>query len=45
MFLRFIDDLFTIWKDSEQELLEFMTNLNRKHPLIKFEFKYLQRKI
>ena len=45
MFLRFIDDLFMIWTCSEQELLDFMGDLNKKHPSIKFEFKYSQTKI
>ena len=45
MFLRFIDDLFMIWTGSKQELLEFMSDLNKKHPSIKFEFKYSQTKI
>ena len=45
VFLRFIDDLFMIWTGSEQELLDFMSSLNKKHPSIKFEFKYSQTKI
>ena len=45
MFLRFIDDLFMIWIGSEQELPDFMTDLNKKHPSIKFKFKYSQTKI
>ena len=45
MFLRFIDHLSMIWTGSEQELLDFMSDLNKKHPLIKFEFKYSQIKI
>ena len=45
MFLRFIDYLFMIWTGSEQELLDFINDLNKKHPLIKFEFKYSQTKI
>ena len=45
MFLRFLDDLFLIWTGSEQELLDFMNDLNKKHPSIKFEFKHAQRKI
>ena len=44
-FLRFIDNLFMIWTCSEQELLDFMSDLNKKHPSIKFEFKYSQTKI
>ena len=34
-----------IWTGSEQELLDFMSGLNKKHPSIKFEFKYSQTKI
>ena len=45
MFLRFIDDLFMIWMGSEQELLDFMSDLKKKHPSIKFELKYSQTKI
>ena len=45
MFLRFIDDLFMIWTGSEHELLDFMSDLNKKHSSIKFEFKYSQTKI
>ena len=45
IFLRFIDDLFMIWAGSEQELLDFMSDLNKKLSSIKFEFKYSQTKI
>ena len=45
MFLRFIDNLFMIWTGSKQELLELMSDLNKKHPLIKLEFKYSQTTI
>ena len=45
MFLRFIDYLFVIWTVSEQELLDFMKDLNKKHPSIKFEFNYSRTKI
>ena len=45
MFLKFIDDLIMIWTGSEQELLDFMSDLNKKHPSIKFEFKNSQTKI
>ena len=44
-FLRFNDDLFIIWTGSEHELLDFMSDLNKKHSSIKFEFKYSQTKI
>ena len=45
MFLRFIDDLFKKWTGSEQELLDFISDLNKKHPSIKFELSYSQTKI
>ena len=45
MFLRFIDDFFMLWTGSGQELLDFMSYLNKKHPSMKFEFKYSQTKI
>ena len=45
MSLRFIDDLFMIWTGSEHELLDFMSDLNKNHSSIKFEFKYSQTKI
>ena len=44
MLLRFIDDLFMVWTGSEQELVDFMSDLNKKHHLIKFKFKYSQAK-
>ena len=44
MFLKFIDDLFMIWTDSEQELLDFMSDLNKNYPSIKFGFTYSQTK-
>ena len=40
IFLEFIDDLFIIWTGSKQELLDFMSDLNKTHSSIKFEFKY-----
>ena len=35
-----MDIPFMIWTGSEQELLDFMIHLNKKHPSIKSEFKY-----
>ena len=45
MFLKFINDLFMIWTDSEQELIEFMSDLNKKYPSVKVKFKHSQTKI
>ena len=40
MWRRFIDDIFFIWKGSEEELKEFMEHCNNYHPTIKFTFNY-----
>ena len=37
---RFIDDIFFIWKGSEEELNEFMVHCNYFHPTNKFTFDY-----
>ena len=36
IWLRFIDDIFMIWKDGEQQLKMFLEALNNYHPTIKF---------
>ena len=36
---RYIDDLLLIWKDTEEELSQFMDHLNTCHPTIKFTFE------
>ena len=35
MWRRFVDDIFFIWKGSEEELKEFMEHSNQFHPTIK----------
>ena len=45
MFLKFIDYLFMIWTGSEEELLDFMSDLNKKHPSIKFELSIHKQKL
>ena len=37
LYLRYINDIFTIWEVSKQELRVFLENLNSKHKKIKFE--------
>ena len=44
-FLWFIDDLFMIGADTEEELLKFINELNQKYKTIKFDFKYSKIKI
>ena len=45
LYLRYIDDLLMIWTDSEEELIKFLEELNKKHPTIKFEYEYSREKI
>ena len=40
IFLRYMDDLFFVWKGTEQELKHFLEEINKVHPTIKFDFKY-----
>ena len=40
LILRFIDNFFMIWAGTEQELLDFMRDWNKKDPSIKFGLKY-----
>ena len=36
---RFIDDMFFLWRGSEESLLQFVAHLNSVHATIKFEVK------
>ena len=55
LYLRYIDDIFMIWKGTKPELMTFTTtgdevvtfikNLNEKHETIKFDVQVLSRKI
>ena len=44
-YCRFIDDIFFLWNGTESELIQFIDNLNQKHPTIKFEFTYSRTSI
>ena len=39
LFLRYIDDILVVWIKSEKQLKNFMSELNQKHPSIKFDYK------
>ena len=39
LFLRYIDGIFMVWTKSEKQLKYFMSELNQKHPSIKFDYK------
>ena len=43
--LRYIDDIFFIWKVMEKKLKNFFNEINKKHPSIKFDQKYSKSKI
>ena len=45
IYLRYIDYIFMIWKDTKSELMTFIKELNEKHKTIKFEFQIPPRKI
>ena len=45
LFLRYIDDIFMVWTKSEKQLKDFMSELNQKHPSIKFDYKFDCKKI
>ena len=45
LYLRYIDDIFMIWKGTKVELITFIKELNEKHKTIKFDFQISPRKI
>ena len=45
LYLRYIDYIFMIWKDTKSELMTSIKELNEKHKTIKFEFQIPPRKI
>ena len=40
IFLRYKCDTFMVWTKSEKQLKDFMSELNQKHPPIKFNYKF-----
>ena len=45
IFLRFLDDIFMIWKHGEEELHKFFKHLNSVHPTIKFTYVFSYEEI
>ena len=45
LYLRYIDDIFMIWKDTKAELMTFIKELNEKHKTIKFDFQISPQKL
>ena len=44
LYLKYIDEIFFIWKGTEEELKNFFNEINKKHRSIKFDQKYLRSK-
>lgn len=40
LYKRYIDDIFLLWSGSEQDLLKFISHLNKFHPFLKFKASY-----
>lgn len=45
IWLRYVDDVFMLWKGTHEHLIEFMTGLNSKHDLIEFTLNANRDKI
>ena len=45
IYVRYIDDLFFIWKGTESDLLKFFKEINEVHPTIKLDYEYSRTKI
>ena len=45
LYVRFIDDILFLWKDTEENLLKFFDEINSVHPSIKFDFNYSRTSI
>ena len=45
IYVRFIDDIFFVWRGSERELLEFFEEINKTHPTIKFDCQYSRESV
>ena len=45
IYVRYIDDIFFIWKGTEEELLNFFAEINLVHPTIKFDYSYSRKSV
>ena len=44
-YLRYIDNIFFIWKRTNAELKSFLEIVSHKHSSIKFDYKYIKSKV
>ena len=45
LYVRYIDDIFFIWKGSKNEIQQFISKINEVHPSIKVDFNYSKAQI
>ena len=45
IWLRYIDDIFFVWLEGEDKLLQFMKKLNEFHPSLMFTYEYSGTKV
>ena len=45
LYVRYIDDIFFIWKGSKQDLLKFFAEINETHPTIKFDYEFSKNSV
>ena len=45
LYVRYIDDIFFVWKGTEQELLKFFAEVNAIHPTIKFDYEFSKNSV
>ncbi|KAH9378012.1 hypothetical protein HPB48_008772 [Haemaphysalis longicornis] len=42
---RFLDDIFLMWRDTEERRIAFIQEINQVHPRISFTYEYFHTKI
>jgi hypothetical protein len=45
IWLLYIDDVFFVWLEGEDKLLQFMSRLNEFHPNLKFTYEYSHNRV
>ena len=43
LYVRYIDDIFLVWKGTEEELVKFLKEINEVHPTIKFDHVFSKK--